>query len=169
MKSAADLVGIPISAGRSLSTRISKPLHVSVDARDPVPECFRVGPLVVVNSYLVEVLRQYSGESETFEVKIEHGRKALDEKFWFLNVLSGCDCIDWEGSAFKEVGGGFRGTFRKLVLKDSCYCSFDYFRFAWTIPFLVGVKEELAEAILKMNFSGVKLIFPKDFRSPDAI
>lgn len=160
----SDLSGVPVTTGTPLTGILQIPLQVKLRYRRTRPAAFAVGPILVVDDPVREILQSARTELELLPVEVTDRKTREVLSYWFLNVLSELDCLDRSRSQYEDFKG-YAQDIARLRLKDGC-ATLDLFRLAWTLPPLLVVSDDLARRLSSAGRLGLKFVDVESYRDP---
>lgn len=158
-----DLMKCVPMAGRFPETTIA------IRSESPPTDYFDVGSMMVVSARLRQVLEIFQAKAEFFRLNVEtaSGPFAVTP-FYCCNILERVDCVDRGRSELTyHTKPGFTDHIRsiqRLAIDESIADSHPLFRLAKGAEDLVGIGDELADAIKQEAITGCKCITPEAWR-----
>jgi hypothetical protein len=123
---------------------------------------FPIGLLFFISEKVRRALEDHKAEVEYFSVTLIYRDKPYTEQnYYLLNFLNSVECIDRRRSTAEFSLEGDLIDMQTLVIDESCVQGLNIFYIRKLA--VVGVSDQLAEAILRVSPTGVRLIEVKEY------
>jgi hypothetical protein len=157
---------IPFMFGDRLMDRFPADATVLIRSNRPPTDYFKAGPFPVLSSRVRAVLDKFAVHAEFLRVSValRNGDPSPGEWFCF-NVLEVVDCLDRAKSQFTQEQNYAIDIGRVAINEEACRAA-PLVLAAKTIPELVVVRDDVAEAIQAAGCSGVVLKDPREWTNP---
>ncbi len=147
-------------AGRFPSTTIQ------IQSDHPPDDYFNTGGMFVVSEQLKSLLERFNVNAEFFHLSVNYeGAAYLTTKFYFANLLDERECFDFElGECTFHDKPGFTSRIdiiRKLAIYDERVRDLHLLRMANCSDDIVIASDALAESVVGIDATGVRLIAPE--------
>lgn len=157
--------GLAFMLGRSLAGRFPSDATVLVRSESPT-DFFMAGPFPVVSHKLREILGSFGVVGEYFDVSLRDGiGRQIAGQWYCFNIPKDIDCFDRSRATFDDEMG-FATNIASVAIDDSNVCTIPLVLVAKTVPMLILVRDDVAEAIIHAGCTGVVFRSYSEWRNP---
>jgi hypothetical protein len=166
MRDATRFRGIAFMFGRSLTDRFPTDATIEIRSERAPTDFFMAGPFPVVSSRLKGILEEFAVQGEFMPVRLVRRKGDPVIGNWYcFNAVQVCACFDRTRSRF-EAEQDYATNIERLAINDSACKSAPLVLAEKTIPHLLVVRDDLANAITSAGCSGVFFETPDVWRNP---
>jgi hypothetical protein len=156
--------GIAFMSGRSVRDRFPADAIIEIRNKRRPTDFFMAGPYPVVSAKLKSILDRFSVEAEYLHIQIV-GRHDPPGEWFCFNVTKMANCFDRVNSQY-TTEQDFATDIERVAINEAVCGTSPLVLAEKTIPRLLVVRDDVAEAITSAGCTGVVFRRPEDWRNP---